>query len=267
MEKPLEEYFPPGTPEYALLAQLDLARVPRHIAVIMDGNGRWARQRGLARVEGHKAGAASVLEIAEACARLGVGWLTLFAFSSENWKRPRMEVGSLWRLLREHLGQDFDLLAGNDIRLRVIGRREGIPAAALRKLEKVEETTKDNRRMTVVFALNYGGRADIVDAARRIMAEGRIAPDRLDEKAFGDHLSTAGIPDPDLLIRTSGEKRISNFLLWQIAYTELHVSPVLWPDFRRGHLLEALLDYQGRERRFGDVSAPRTPPAKGHKPA
>ena len=270
MEKHLEEYFPPGTPEYALLAKLDLARVPRHVAVIMDGNGRWARQRGLARVEGHKAGAASVMEIAEACARLGVGWLTLFAFSSENWKRPRQEVGSLWRLLREHLGRDFDLLARNDLRLRVIGRREGIPAAALRKLEKVEELTKDNRRMTVVFALNYGGRADIVDAARRIMTEGRIPPDRLDEEAFAARLSTAGLPDPDLLVRTSGEMRISNFLLWQIAYAEIHVTPVLWPDFRKRHFLEALLDYQGRERRFGDVrapAAPAPPAAKGHQPS
>jgi undecaprenyl diphosphate synthase len=267
MEQHLEEFFPPGTEENALLARVDLGRLPRHIAVIMDGNGRWAQQRGLARVEGHRAGAASVKEITETAARLGIGWLTLFAFSSENWKRPRYEVGSLWRLLREHLGRDFDMLVENDLRLRVIGRREGIPAAALRKLEKVEALTKDNRRMTVVFALNYGGRADIVDAARRIMAEGRISPSRLDEKAFADHLSTAGIPDPDLLIRTSGEKRISNFLLWQLAYSEIHVTPVLWPDFRKRHLLEALLDYQGRERRFGDVGAPGAQPRKGRKTA
>ncbi len=270
MEKHLEEFFPPGTEENTLLTRLDQARLPRHVAVIMDGNGRWANQRGLSRVEGHKAGAASVRETVEAAARLGLECLTLFAFSSENWKRPRTEVGGLWRLLRQHLGRDLNLLTDNDLRLRVIGRREGIPVPALRELEKVERLTGDNRRMTVVFALNYGGRADIVDAARRIMTEGRIPPDSLDEEAFAARLSTAGLPDPDLLVRTSGEMRISNFLLWQIAYAEIHVTPVLWPDFRKRHFLEALLDYQGRERRFGDVrapAAPATPAAKGHQPS
>jgi len=256
MEKHLEAFFPPGTPEHALLTRIDLARLPRHIAVIMDGNGRWARQRGLPRVKGHSAGAASVKEIVEAAARLGVGWLTLYAFSSENWKRPAAEVGRLWRLLRHHLGADVSLLTDNDLRLQVIGRREGIPAPALRELERVEALTRGNKRMTVVFALNYGGRGEIVDAARAIMTEGRIAPERLDEKAFADHLTTAGIPDPDLLIRTSGEMRVSNFLLWQIAYTEISVTPVLWPDFRRRHLLEAVLEYQQRDRRFGDVRTP-----------
>jgi undecaprenyl diphosphate synthase len=267
MEKHLEEFFPPGTEENTLLARLDLARLPRHVAIIMDGNGRWANERGLGRVEGHKAGAASVRETVESAARLGLDGLTLFAFSSENWKRPRTEVGSLWRLLRLHLGKDLNLLTENDLRLRVIGRREGIPAPALRELEKVERLTRDNRRMTVVFALNYGGRADIVDAARRIMTEGRIPPDRLDEEAFAAHLSTAGLPDPDLLIRTSGERRVSNFLLWQIAYAEIYVTPVLWPDFRKRHFLEALLDYQSRERRFGGVRRPDAPPRKGHQPA
>ncbi len=267
MEKHLEAFFPPGTEENALLARLDLARLPRHVAVIMDGNGRWAKQKGLGRVEGHKAGAASVRETVETAARLGLDCLTLFAFSSENWKRPASEVGSLWRLLRQHLGTDLNLLTDNDLRLRVIGRREGIPGPALRELEKVERLTRDNRRMTVVFALNYGGRADIVDAARRIVAEGRLAPGRLDEKAFAAHLSTAGLPDPDLLVRTSGEMRISNFLLWEIAYAEIHVTPVLWPDFRKRHFLEALLEYQGRERRFGDVGAPAGRSAKGHQRA
>ncbi len=260
MEKHLEDFFPPGTEEHALLLKVDRDRLPRHIAVIMDGNGRWAGQRGLPRVEGHKAGAASVREIVEASARLGIGVLTLFAFSSENWKRPRYEVGRLWRLLRENLIREDGLLVKNDLRLKVIGRREGIPAPALRELDRVEALTRDNRHMTVVFALNYGGRDEIVDAARRIMTEGRIPPSKLDEKTFAAHLSTAGIPDPDLLIRTSGEMRISNFLLWQIAYAEIVVTPVLWPDFRRRHLLEAVLEYQKRDRRFGDINpAPKLP--------
>jgi undecaprenyl diphosphate synthase len=261
MEKQVEDFFPPGTPEHGLLLQIDPDRLPRHIAVIMDGNGRWAEQRGLPRVKGHDAGSASVREIVEASARLGIGTLTLYAFSSENWKRPRYEVGSLWRLLREHLGKERKLLVDNDIRLRSIGRREGIPAAARKELERVEALTRANKHMTLVVALNYGGRGDIVDAAKRIMDEGRIPSARLDEKAFAAHLSTAGIPDPDLLVRTSGEMRVSNFLLWQIAYAEIVVTPVLWPDFRRRHLLEAILEYQRRERRFGDVrsGAQRSP--------
>jgi undecaprenyl diphosphate synthase len=253
MEKHLEEYFPPGTDEGRLLLQVDLARLPRHVAVIMDGNGRWAAGRGLPRVEGHKAGAASVHEIVEAAARLGLGYLTLFAFSSENWKRPPQEVGRLWRLLREKLTEEDGLLVKNDLRLRVIGRRRGIPAPVLREIERVERLTEGNRRMTLVVALNYGGRDEIVDAARRILAEGAVAPSKLDEKAFAARLSTAGIPDPDLLVRTSGELRVSNFLLWQIAYAEIYVTPVLWPDFRRRHLLEAVLEYQKRDRRFGGV--------------
>ncbi len=263
MEKHLEDFFPPGTEEHALLVKVDLARLPRHIAVIMDGNGRWAQQRGLPRVQGHNAGSASVKEIVEASARLGLGVLTLYAFSSENWKRPRYEVVRLWRLLREYLGQEQSLLVNNDLRLRVIGRREGIPAPVRKELERVEDLTRDNRHMTLVIALNYGGRDEIVDAARRIMVEGRVPAARLDEKAFAAHLSTAGIPDPDLLVRTSGEMRLSNFLLWQIAYTEIYVTPVLWPDFRKRHLLEAILDYQGRERRFGDVrAASKRPPGR-----
>jgi len=263
MENHLEAFFPPGTEEHALLARVDLGRLPHHIAIIMDGNGRWARQRGLARAKGHEAGAASVKETVEAAARLGIGCLTLYAFSSENWKRPASEVGRLWRLLREHLGSDVKLLTENDLRLRVIGRRRGIPGPALKELERVEALTRGNKRMTVVFALNYGGRDEIIDAARAIMQDGRITPDRLDEKTFAAHLSTAGLPDPDLLIRTSGEMRVSNFLLWQIAYTEILFTPVLWPDFRRRHLLEAIIEYQGRDRRFGDVrSAPKGSPGR-----
>jgi len=261
MQKHLEEFFPAGTEERELLLKVDLLRLPGHIAVIMDGNGRWAQQRGLPRVEGHNAGSASVREVVEASARLGVKFLTLYAFSQENWKRPRLEVGQLWRLLREYLGKEDSLLVENGIRLRVIGRREGIPRPVLRELERVEEMTRTNGQMTLVVALNYGGRSEIVDAARRIMAEGRLAPADLDEKEFAARLYTEGVPDPDLLIRTSGELRVSNFLLWQIAYTEIYVIPVLWPDFRRRHLLEAVLEYQKRDRRFGDIHA-RTPRKK-----
>jgi undecaprenyl diphosphate synthase len=253
MQKHLEEYFRPGTEEHALLLKVDLRRLPRHVAVIMDGNGRWAERRGLPRVAGHKAGAASVREVVEASARLGLGFLTLYAFSRENWKRPRQEVGRLWRLLREYLGREDSLLEENDLRLLVIGRREGIPRLVLREIERVEKMTRESSRMTLIVALNYGGRDEIVEAARRIMAEGRVAPGDLDETTFAAHLFTEGVPDPDLLIRTSGEMRVSNFLLWQIAYSEIHVTPVLWPDFRRKHLLEAVLEYQRRDRRFGDV--------------
>jgi undecaprenyl diphosphate synthase len=255
MQKHLEDYFPPGTEEHDLLLKVDLRRLPGHVAVIMDGNGRWAQQRGLARAEGHNAGSASVREVVEASARLGVKFLTLYAFSRENWKRPRLEVGQLWRLLREYLGKEDSLLAENDIRFRVIGRKEGIPRLVLRELERVEEMTRTNGRMTLVVALNYGGRSEIVDAVRRILEEGRLGPGDLDEIVFAAHLYTEGIPDPDLLIRTSGELRVSNFLLWQIAYTEIYVTPVLWPDFRKRHLLEAVLEYQKRERRFGDIRA------------
>jgi undecaprenyl diphosphate synthase len=258
MEKHLEAFFRPGTEEHGLLNKVDFGRLPRHVAVIMDGNGRWAEKRGLPRAEGHKAGSTSVREIVEASARLGIEFLTLFAFSSENWKRPRQEVGRLWGLLREYLGKEDSLLAENGIRLRVIGRRKGIPRPVLKELERVEDMTRANRRTTLVVALNYGGRDEIVDAARRIMEEGGTKPAALDEKAFAAHLSTSDIPDPDLLVRTSGEMRVSNFLLWQIAYTEIFVTPVLWPDFRRRHLLEAILEYQKRDRRFGDIrKAPR----------
>ena len=253
MEKHLEEFFPPTSEAGRLLLQIDLDRLPRHVAVIMDGNGRWATAKGLARVEGHRAGAASVHEIVEASARLGIGVLTLFAFSRENWKRPAPEVARLWRLLREKLTKEDGLLVKNDLRLRVIGRREGIPSLVLREIDRVERLTRDNTRMTVVVALNYGGRDEIVEAARRLLRDGPSDPAKVDEKAFAARLSTAGLPDPDLLIRTSGELRVSNFLLWQIAYAEIVVTPVLWPDFRRQHLLEAVLEYQKRDRRFGDV--------------
>ncbi len=253
MRQSFEGYILPGSEEEALLHRLDFDRLPRHVAVIMDGNGRWAAQRGLSRIEGHKAGSESVREVVEAAARLGIQVLSLYAFSRENWKRPRTEVTRLWRLLRNYLMKEDRLLLDNDLKLRVIGRREDYPVLVRREIERVEALTAGNRRMTLVVALSYGGRAEIVEAARKLVAERGLKPDDIDEDAFAARLSTAGLPDPDLLIRTSGEMRVSNFLIWQIAYAELWITPVLWPDFRRRHLFQAVLEYQARERRFGDV--------------
>lgn len=255
MWESLEGYIQPGTEEERLVREVDLGRLPRHVAVIMDGNGRWARQKGLPRIEGHRAGSESVREIAEASARLGVKVLTLYAFSKENWKRPRQEVIQLWRLLREFLKTEVRVFMENELRLRVIGERSGIPRLALRDLERMEKATAANHRMTLILALNYGGRAEIVSAVRRILKGGRTRPRDLDEDSFAEFLDTAGIPDPDLLIRTSGELRVSNFLLWQIAYSEIWITPVLWPDFRRKDLFRAVVDFQKRDRRFGDIHA------------
>ena len=259
----------PGTPERALLETLDLGRLPRHVAVIMDGNGRWARQRHLPRVEGHRAGASAVRETVETAARLRLDALTLYAFSTENWKRPKAEVSTLFALLKEFLRREFRSLVENDIRFRVVGRADGLDPSVRSALATALEATAPCRGMVFSVALNYSGRAGVADAARaraRDAAEGRLDPESIDEDAVARRLYTADLPDPDLLIRTSGELRISNFLLWQIAYAEIHVTPVLWPDFRRRHLLEALLDYQRRERRYGgvteeDASAPGAPPA------
>ena len=259
----------PGSPDRALLDALDLARLPRHVAVIMDGNGRWAKQRHLPRVEGHRAGAAAVRDTVETAARLGLDALTLYAFSTENWKRPKAEVSTLFTLLKEYLRREFRTLAENDIRFRVMGRPDGLDATVRSALDLALEATAGCRGMVFSVALNYSGRAEIADAARRLArdaVDGRIAPEAIDEDAVARRLHTADLPDPDLLIRTSGEMRISNFLLWQIAYAEIHVTPVLWPDFRCRHFLEALVDYQRRERRYGGVSdsdapAPGAPPA------
>lgn len=259
----------PGSPDRALLDALDLARLPRHVAVIMDGNGRWAKQRHLPRVEGHRAGAAAVRDTVETAARLGLDALTLYAFSTENWKRPKAEVSTLFTLLKEYLRREFRTLAENDIRFRVMGRPDGLDATVRSALDLALEATAGCRGMVFSVALNYSGRAEIADAARRLArdaVDGRIAPEAIDEDAVARRLYTADLPDPDLLIRTSGEMRISNFLLWQIAYAEIHVTPVLWPDFRCRHLLEALADYQRRERRYGgvsdeDASAAGAPPA------
>lgn len=254
MWKELETFFKPGTEEYNFLKKVDFSRLPVHIAVIMDGNGRWARQRGLPRIEGHIAGSKSVQEIVEASARLGIKYLTLYAFSKENWKRPWHEVRKLWSLLRDYLRSEDKVLIENSLRLLVIGGREGIPSTVRHELERVENLTRKNDRMTICLALNYSGRDEIVNAVRKILAGGSITSSEIDEQVFSNFLSTAGLPDPDLLIRTSGEMRVSNFLLWQIAYTEIWVTSVLWPDFNRLHLLQAIIDYQKRERRFGAVS-------------
>jgi undecaprenyl diphosphate synthase len=251
----LEGFISPGSEEENLVRQLDLTRLPRHVAVIMDGNGRWAEKRRLPRIEGHRAGAKAVQEVVESCARLGIKFLTLYAFSRENWKRPKREVALLWRLLEDYLRkQDKDLIK-NRIRVMVIGRREEIPASVERELRRVEALTRDFDRLTIVLALNYSGRTEIVDAVKKILENGDLDPGGLDEEAFARSLYTAGIPDPDLLIRTSGELRVSNFLLWQIAYSEIWITPVFWPDFRRRDVLQALVDYQKRERRFGAVHA------------
>jgi undecaprenyl diphosphate synthase len=243
----------PGTEEARLLAELDLERVPRHVAVIMDGNGRWARQRHKPRVAGHRAGIAAVRDTVETAARLGIEVLSMFAFSRENWKRPRPEIDTLMGLLREYLGRELATLCENGIRFRVIGRMDDLGEAIRCELCEAMEATRDNSRMCFNIALSYGGRAEIVDACRAVMAQG-VRPEQIDEASLAAHLYTAGQPDPDLLIRTSGEMRISNFLLWQIAYAEIWVTPTLWPDFRRRHLFEALLDYQSRERRYGGLT-------------
>jgi undecaprenyl diphosphate synthase len=246
----------PDSPEGRLLEQIDPDRLHRHIAVIMDGNGRWAKARDLPRVDGHKAGADSVKEIIENCARLGIDTLTLYAFSVENWKRPKAEIDLLMELLRQYLQRDLDTLMKNDIRLKAIGRIHQLPRSVQMLLRRAEKKTAPNRRLRLNLALNYGGRTELVDAFRSLAADvraGRLDPDAIDVDAISDRLYTAGCPEPDLLIRTSSEYRISNFLLWQIAYAEFHITPVLWPDFRRRHLFEAIIDFQHRERRFGGL--------------
>ncbi|HOQ61220.1 MAG TPA: isoprenyl transferase [Vicinamibacterales bacterium] len=245
----------PGSPEEALAHRLDPLKLPAHIAIIMDGNGRWAARRHLPRVQGHQAGVDAVRDAVEACARMGISVLTLYAFSTENWKRPQLEVTTLMRLLKHYLKQERHTLVEHHIRFRMIGRHEGLPADIRAELASAERETADAAGMQFNIALNYSGRAEIVDAARRAVALG-LGADALDEQRFGSLLYTAGQPDPDLLIRTSGEMRVSNFLLWQIAYAEIHVTDVLWPDFRCRHLLEAVLDYQQRERRYGGIKQP-----------
>lgn len=255
----LLESLPPGDKDWDLVRAIDPARLPAHIAIIMDGNGRWARRRRLPRVAGHQAGVGPMRSSVETCARLGVKVLTLYAFSMENWKRPRAEVETLWRLLRYYLRQELPDLQKNDIRLQVIGRADALPAQVRRELDSAVEATAANRGLIVNLAINYGGRAEIVDAINSILEvarlDGRLDSLKLDEELISANLYTASCPDPDLLIRTSGEMRISNFLLWQIAYAELYVTETLWPDFTRRDLLHAILEYQKRERRYGGLSA------------
>jgi undecaprenyl diphosphate synthase len=236
-----------------LVDQVDFARLPVHVAVIMDGNGRWAAQRHLPRVEGHRAGIDAVRDTVETAARLGIQVLTLYAFSVENWKRPASEVGTLMLLLKRYLRSELNTLLTNNITFRVIGRIDELAPDIQDELRVAMERTAKNTGMLFNIALNYGGRAEIVDAARRAIAAG-VRADDLDEERFAGFLYTAGQPDPDLLIRTSGEMRVSNYLLWQIAYAEIYVTETLWPDFRRQHLLEAVLAYQKRERRYGGIT-------------
>jgi len=233
---------------------LDKARLPRHVAIIMDGNGRWAKLRGKSRIEGHRRGKTSVRAIVELSRKLGIQYLSLYAFSTENWLRPRQEVHALMSLLEHYLAVEQAKMMRYGIRLLAVGDRDRLPARVRRILEQVIDLTRDNQRMTVILALSYSGRDDIVRMARHLAREaraGRMDPDTINEELIAAQLDTAGVPDPDLLIRTSGELRISNFFLWQIAYSELYVTPTLWPDFREREYLAALADYQGRRRRFG----------------
>ena len=244
-----------GTPEAALLKMIDKERLPKHVAVIMDGNGRWAGLRKLPRVAGHRAGIESVRDIVETSGRLGFQVLTLYAFSVENWKRPHKEVLTLMDLLKEYVRLELRSVHKNNIKFQAIGRIEELEESVRTELQRAMRTTRGNTGMLLNVALNYSGRAELVDTFNRLLQEYKENGHRqpVDEKQISQSLYTAGIPDPDLLIRTSGEMRISNFLLWQIAYSEIYITPTLWPDFRRKHLLEAILEYQRRDRRYGGI--------------
>jgi undecaprenyl diphosphate synthase len=257
----LLDWIPADSVDAGLARQLNAERLPRHVAIIMDGNGRWAGKRHLARVEGHRAGIEAVRSVVETSARLGLEVLTLYAFSVENWKRPAAEVGTLMMLLKRYLRAELSTLLENDIRFNVIGRAEELAPDVLQELRVGEMKTAKNTGMVFNIALNYGGRTEIVDAAKRAIESG-ISADALDERTFGELLYTGKQPDPDLLIRTSGEMRVSNFLLWQIAYAEIYVTDTLWPDFRCRHLLEAILAYQKRDRRYGGIAPPVAAGAK-----
>lgn len=240
-----------------LKSKINLEKLPRHIAVIMDGNGRWAKEQGMARVFGHRNGVKAVRETTEACTELGVEYLTLYAFSTENWKRPEAEVNALMTLLVETIKNEIKTLNENGVRLRAIGDISRLPEKSRKTLLQAIKDTAHNARMTLVLALNYSAKWEIVEAARKLAnaaKSGEIDPKEINEDDFSNALSTSGMPDPELLIRTSGENRISNFLLWQIAYAELYFTPTLWPDFRREHLYQAIIDFQNRERRFGKTS-------------
>jgi undecaprenyl diphosphate synthase len=246
----------PVTPQEAqLLGKLDMARLPRHVAVIMDGNGRWAQRKHLPRAAGHRSGTQTARSTIETCARLKIEALSLYAFSVENWRRPKTETDFLMQLLREYLRQEMPLIQRNNIRMRFLGRSRELPAGVQQDMREAAEKTAKNTGMVLCLALNYGGRAEIVDALNAIVAQ-RVAQGSraaVSEEEVSGHLYTAGLPDPDLLIRSSGEMRISNFLLWQIAYAEMFVTETLWPDFNRAGLLEAFVEFQKRERRYGGI--------------
>ncbi|HZI18479.1 MAG TPA: isoprenyl transferase [Pyrinomonadaceae bacterium] len=245
-----------GSRDEALLAQVEWSRLPRHLAIIMDGNGRWAAQRGQQRVAGHRAGVEAVRAAVDTAARLGLKALTLYAFSTENWKRPRLEVDALMRMLKRYIRLELDEVHRQNVRFQAIGRTDALHESVRSSIERAAERTAANTGMVLSVALNYGGRAEIVDAvrdaARSLAAAGRPA-EEITEAEISRHLYTRDLPELDLLVRTSGEMRISNFLLWQAAYAEIYVTETLWPDFRRAHLLEAVLDYQRRDRRFGGL--------------
>jgi len=240
-----------------LTAQIDKKRLPKHLAVIMDGNGRWAKKQGLFRTFGHENGTKAVREIVEACAELSIPYLTLYAFSTENWNRPKIEVETLMKLLVSSLRNEIKTLQDNQIKLNAIGNLEALPKKAHKELLGVIENTKNNSRMTLTLALSYGSREEIIKTIKEIsdkVKNNLISPSSIDESVINNHLYTRNLPDVDLLIRTSGELRISNFLLWQIAYAELYFTDTLWPDYRKDHLFEAIINYQKRERRFGKTS-------------
>jgi len=236
---------------------INIHLLPKHIAIIMDGNGRWAKQKGLLRAIGHENGTKSVRQTVEACAELGIKNLTLYAFSTENWNRPKLEVKTLMKLLVSSLKKEIKTLQKNNIKLLAIGNLDALPKKAFKELHEVIENTKENNRMTLTLALSYGSREELLNTVKKISIKVKnniISPENIDESVINEHLYTRNLPDVDLLIRTSGEQRISNFLLWQIAYAELYFTSVLWPDFTRQHLYEAIIEYQKRERRFGKTS-------------
>ncbi len=261
--KDLLKFLSPGERDWNLAKEIDPKRLPAHVAIIMDGNGRWARQRNFPRIMGHRAGIGSVKKVTEACAQLGLEALTLYAFSVENWKRPRHEVEGLWRLLRHYLRRELASLIENDIQLVAIGRIESLPEVVQDELADVTQKTAGNQGMRLNLAINYGGRTELVDAVNAMIDSARIEGtlDSLEvtEETLAAYLYTSGLRDPDLLIRTSGEMRISNFLIWEIANSEIYVTSTLWPDFGRTELLEAIVDYQRRERRFGGVTRSAIP--------
>ncbi|MEW6250894.1 MAG: isoprenyl transferase [Planctomycetota bacterium] len=245
---------PPLDPQEVL--GLPPGALPRHIAIIMDGNGRWAQQRGFPRIEGHRRAGEAVREVVTQCARLNIGCLTLYSFSLENWKRPRDEVEGLMALYAEYLAAERPTIMDNGVRVVQVGRKAGLPDSVLRELQITEDVSRNNKGLTLCLALNYGSRAEITDAVRTIaerVQRRELRPENITEETISGALYTAGVPDPDLVVRTAGELRVSNFLLWQISYAELHVTPVLWPDFRAPHLYDAIREYARRVRRFGGV--------------